>query len=111
MSSLFCERVGRTSDYNEATFDNKVITTDNTDGALTGGTNGYMLDATGKKVGEGYTEVEVIENSTEASFVHQKFYIDSDAQVGGQIYPQLFRYLFYDKGQGLIGIDSNFIVM
>ena len=34
-----------TPNYNEANFDNKVITTDNTDGALTGGTNGYMLDA------------------------------------------------------------------
>ena len=82
-----------TSDYNEATFDNKTITTDNTDGTLSGGTNGYMLDATGKKVGEGYTQVEVTENSTEESFVGQKFYINSDAQVGGQVYP-----LYTDAG-------------
>ena len=28
-----------------------------------------------------------------------------------QIYPQLFRYLFYDEIQGLVGIDSDFMIM
>ena len=40
-----------TSDYNEATFDNTTLVTSET-GALTGGTNGYMLNANGQKAGK-----------------------------------------------------------
>ena len=76
-----------TSDYNEATFDNSTLITSET-GALTGGTNGYMLDANGNKAGSGYSEAEVIENSVEG-FVGNKYYIDSDAKTDGTLY-QLF---------------------
>jgi len=50
-------------------------------------------------VSGGYTEVEVLTNSPEESFVGQKFYITSDAQTNGTIYP-----LYTDAGTTSAGI-------
>ena len=61
-------------------------------GLLTGGTNGYMLNAKGEKAGAGYTQVKVIENSVEG-FVGNEYYINSNAKVDGTKYP-----LFSDAG-------------
>lgn len=47
----------------------------------------------------GYTEVEVLTNSSDESFVGEKFYITSDAQTDGTVYE-----LFTDAGTTSAGI-------
>ena len=95
-------------DFNEAEFNNanldvpdiSTLTKEEKDnlGLLTGGTNGYMLNAKGEKAGAGYTQVKVIENSVEG-FVGNEYYINSNAKVDGTKYP-----LFSDAGNTQAGI-------
>lgn len=95
-------------DFKEAEFNNKDLDVPNMDtlteeekakvGLLTGGTNGYMLNAKGEKAGAGYTQVKVIENSVEG-FVGNEYYINSNAKVDGTKYP-----LFSDAGNTQAGI-------
>ena len=85
------------SDYDETTFDNSTLVTSET-GELTGGTNGYMLNAKGEKAGAGFTQVKVIENS-EPGFDGNTYYINSNAGIDGNKYP-----LFTDAGNNATGM-------
>lgn len=68
-------------------------------GELLGGTNGYMLDATGAKAGAGFSEVNVVENSVEG-FANNKYYIISTASIDTpERYP-----LYTDAGKTEAGI-------
>ncbi len=68
-------------------------------GFLVGGTNGYMLDATGKKAGAGFTEVIVRENSVDG-FTGNKYYVISTATVNSsERYP-----LYTDAGKTEAGM-------
>lgn len=68
-------------------------------GFLVGGTNGYMLDATGKKAGAGFTEVIVRENSVDG-FTGNKYYVISTATVNSsERYP-----LYTDAGKTEVGM-------
>lgn len=88
-----------TENYDEATFQNSALVVSET-GELSGGTNGYMLNARGEKARAGYAKVKVIENDVEPErFVNQSFYINSNAQVDGTIYP-----LYTDAGNTLANI-------
>lgn len=87
-----------TDDFDEATFKNENLIKSET-GELVGGTNGYMLDATGKKAGAGFTEVVVTENTVEG-FTGNKYFIDSNAKVEtAERYP-----LFSDAGKTETGM-------
>lgn len=85
-------------DFDEATFENKKLIESET-GELIGGTNGYMLNATGEKAGAGFTEVVVTENSVDG-FTGKKYFIDSNAKVEtSDRYP-----LFSDAGKTETGM-------
>ena len=87
-------------DYKEATFNNDTLVFPDEShmtkeekeqvGLLEGGTNGYMLDATGNKAGA-FTEIEVKTNSTDQSFVGQKFFIAKNAQAGPEAKNPLYK--------------------
>ena len=87
-------------DYKETTFNNDTLvfpdeshmTTEQKQqvGLLEGGTNGYMLDATGNKAGD-FSEVEVKTNSTDQSFVGQRFFVAKNAQAGPEIKNPLYK--------------------
>ena len=65
------------------------------------GTNEWgqgSVETTGT-INNGFTEVEVLSNTTDESFIGQKFYITSDAKTDGTIYP-----LYTDAGETLAGI-------
>lgn len=86
--------------FDEASFKNKDLDTSET-GELVGGTNGYMLNANGQKAGAGYTQVEVLTNSSESpeTFVGNNYYINSNADIDGKRYE-----LFTDAGNTSTGM-------
>ena len=88
-----------TSDYEEASFDNKKISTDNTSGDLTGGTNGYMLDATGQKAGAGFAKI-IVKESSDETLPNKTYYLTSTATANSsERYP-----LFTDVGKTKAGM-------
>lgn len=54
---------------------------------------------TTENVSNGFTQVEVVTNSTDQDFIGEKFFITSDAKTDGTIYP-----LFIDAGETPAGI-------
>lgn len=90
INSRFGEYVTATlnSEVNYADFTNSdlIINEEEDDGKLVGGTNGYMLNKNGELAGKGFSEVEVLTNDPEDSFVGQKFWIDTSAKIGGGKY-------------------------
>ena len=90
-------------DINYASFTNADLIIDETDnGALTGGTNGYMVNKNGQLAGKGFSELEIVTNGDdpEDEFIGEKVWIDSSARVGGGKYP-----LFTDsKGASAKGL-------